>query len=56
MGAWVVDPDWYFHTAEVLGRAASKLGSAARTVASNASMDTNNMAGDDDIGKAWGAR
>ncbi|MGY1990401.1 hypothetical protein [Mycolicibacterium fortuitum] len=56
MGVWIVDPDWYFHTAEVLGSAASTLGSAVGTVAANAAGDTNNMAGNDEVGTAWGSR
>ncbi|MCV7100896.1 MULTISPECIES: hypothetical protein [Mycobacterium] len=51
---WVVDTDWYFHTAAVLGRAASRLAGQAGIVASTAASGANHMAGNDDIGTAWG--
>ncbi len=54
MGVWVVDQDWYFHTAGILGRAASKVADAAGIASGTASLATGNMAGDDEIGKSWG--
>lgn len=56
MGVWVVDPDWYFTTAEVLGRAASELAGAAGTVASVADFAILHMAGNDPIGTGWGSK
>jgi hypothetical protein len=55
MGVWVVDPDWYFHTAAVLGQAASELAGAGGTVA-DASTFAIHMAGDDPIGSGWGGK
>ncbi len=55
MGVWVVDPDWYFTTAEVLGRAASELAGAAGTVSAVADFAGLHMAGNDPIGTGWGS-
>lgn len=56
MGVWIVDPDWYFHTAEVLGDASSRLASAVGTVADHAKWDTTKMAGNDSsVGAPWGS-
>ncbi|MBS9534035.1 hypothetical protein KIH27_10605 [Mycobacterium sp. M1] len=52
----MVDPDWYFHTAEVLGRAASRVAGDAGIVASTSALAANHMAGNDDIGTAWGTK
>lgn len=54
MGVWVVDQDWYFHTAGILGQAASKVANGAGTAGSTASLDTWNMAGNDPVGTSWG--
>ncbi|OBB25092.1 hypothetical protein A5792_28875 [Mycolicibacterium peregrinum] len=56
MGVWVIDPDWYFQTAEVLGDASSQLASAVGTIADHAKWDTTKMAGNDSsVGAAWGS-
>jgi hypothetical protein len=56
VGVWVVDPDWYFHTAAVLGQAASELAGAGGIVADHASFASLHMAGDDPIGAGWGGK
>jgi hypothetical protein len=56
MGVWVVDQDWYFQTAGILGQAASKVANGAGTAGSTASLDTWNMAGNDPVGTSWGNR
>ena len=56
MGVWVVDPDWYFTTAEALGRAASELAGAAGTITARADFASLHMAGNDSIGTAWGTK
>lgn len=56
MPLWIVDPDWYFQTAAILGQASSTIASAAGTVASHAELGTNNMAGNDNIGSGWGGK
>lgn len=56
MALWVVDPDWYFQTAAILSRAASKLATATGILADNAVLGTNNMAGNDPVGTGWGTR
>ncbi|QRY48134.1 hypothetical protein JVX93_15910 [Mycolicibacterium boenickei] len=56
MGVWVVDPDWYFTTAEALGRAASELAGAAGTITARADFASLHMAGNDSIGTSWGTK
>lgn len=56
MAVWVVDPDWYFHTAAVLGQAASELAGAGGIVADHTSFASLHMAGDDPIGSGWGTK
>lgn len=55
MGTWVVDSDWYFLTAAILGRAGSKVAGAAGVV-SGASHGSGHMAGNDPVGTKWGSR
>lgn len=55
MPLWVVDSDWYFLTAAILGRAGEKIASAAGIV-SGASHLSGHMAGNDPIGTKWGTR
>lgn len=55
MGTWVVDSDWYFLTAAILGRAGSKVAGAAGVV-SGASHGSGHFAGNDPVGTKWGSR
>jgi hypothetical protein len=55
MPLWVVDSDWYFLTAAILGRAGEKVASAAGIVSGSAHQ-SGHMAGNDPIGTKWGTR
>lgn len=55
MGVWIVDPDWYYHTAAVVGRASSRLAGAVGTAADGLSYG-HFMAGNEAIGSAWGSK
>lgn len=55
MGVWIVDPNWYFHTAAVLGKASAQLASAVGT-SSYVAVASHRMAGDDPVGTAWGTK
>jgi hypothetical protein len=55
MGVWIVEPDWYFSTAALLGNAGQQVASAAG-IASAQLADTGMMAGTEDIGTSWGTK
>lgn len=56
MGVWIVDPDWYFSTAAIMGKAAEDLANQMGIAEDILTVQTTTMAGDDPIGAAWGAK
>lgn len=53
MGLWVVDPNWYFSTAAVVGEAVTDLSLGVSTLRAELS-GCNSMAGNDPYGTQWG--
>jgi hypothetical protein len=61
MGIWIVDTNWYFNTAAIVAREASKLAGISVSTTSGlgadpTSLNTWKMAGNDAIGTEWGGK